>query len=164
LSNKIYGGNHTGNGDNDKTRQGRCYAFGLEQNGSPSFKKEFPHHNDTPDFSDQVKFSDPNVKKLKSLKDRWIGLKVIAWPDKPNGKVNFQCWVDDDGLVDGKPANNWKLLFTAEDNGGNLKGEPYFEYQGSKHGGDDIYYMRIDTVTRKTKTYGLSVREIIPTA
>ena len=123
LSNKIYGGNHTGSGSNNTTKQGRCYSIGVQQDGNPSFKKEYPQHPDTPDFSKKVAFAS-NIKKLRSLKGRSIGLKVIAYIIAK--KVYFECWIDDDGLVDGKPSNNWFLWYTMYDDGTNLKGEVYY--------------------------------------
>jgi hypothetical protein len=164
---KIYGGTHSdkhGKGDTAETRQGKCYAVGIQQDGKVTFKKEYPYHNITPDFSDKVKLADPNVKSLGSIKDKWIGLKVAAWPDKTKNLVHIECYIDMDGLdSNGKPKNNWKPFFTVEDKG-QFKGDPYLKLNGSANGGDDLFYMRVDTVTRKTKLYGLTVREITPPA
>lgn len=164
ISTKIYGGEHASQGNDEKKKRGRCYCVGIQQNGEPSFKKEYPKHNETPDFSDKVKIASGMPKRINSIKNRWIGMKVIAWPDLESRKVNIQCWIDDQGLKNGDtPANDWKMWYTVED-AGNLKGEPYLELQGSKHGGDDIYYIRIDKVPKDSRspTYGLSVREIVP--
>ena len=46
LSYKIFGGTHS----DSAPKQGQCMSFGMEQVGTPSFKKEWPEHPDTPDF------------------------------------------------------------------------------------------------------------------
>jgi hypothetical protein len=113
LSNKFLGGNHTGSGSSNTTKQGRCYSVGVEQQGAVSMKKEYPQHPDTPDFSDEPKIASGMPSKLKSLKDRWIGLKVLTWNDGKN--VYMQCYVDDDGMISDKPANNWKKWYEITD-------------------------------------------------
>lgn len=158
LSYKVFGGTHS---DSAK-KQGQCYSFGAEQTGGPSLKKEYPEHPTTPDFSDEAQIQPGMPDKLKSLKNRWIGLAGIIWADKVAKEVHISVYVDDDGLIGGKPANNWKLWWTFTDDGSTMKGPAFMENQGVKNGGDALFYMRIDTVTKKTDTYGVSCREIIP--
>ena len=158
LSYKVFGGTHS----DGVAKQGQCYSFGAEQVGTPSLKKEYPKHPDTPDFSDEANIESGMPKKLKSLKGRWIGLGGIIWADQATKKVHIKCYVDDKGMVDGKPANDWKLWWTFTDDGKSMEGPAFMENQGKKNGGDALFYMRIDTVTKKTDTYGVSCREIIP--
>jgi hypothetical protein len=157
---KIHGGTHTGEGDNDTTKQGRCIALGLQQDGKPSFKIEFPHHNDTPDFSDKVEFFDPNFKSVGNVKDKWIGIAGFAIVDKTQNKAWYELWVDTSGLVDGKPQNKWRPMYRVENAPGKFVKDLYTENQGIKHGGQGIFYLRIDTVTYKTEVYGFKVYEI----
>lgn len=155
LSNKIGGGNHT----DSAPMQGRCYSIGIEQNGGPSFKKEIKHP-DTPDFSSKVTFFDPSFKSIGSVKNKDVGLAVFMLTNPSAKQVDFECWVDTSGLKDGKPQNQWKPFYKVSDTGSNLKQAAYLENQGIANGGKGIYYMRIDTVTRKTKIIGPVVYEI----
>jgi hypothetical protein len=156
LSYKVFGGTHS----DGVAKQGQCYSFGCQQDGAPSLKKEYPEHPTTPDFSKKAKIEPGMPSKLKSLKNRWIGLAGVIWADQADKKVHIKVYVDDDGMVDGKPANNWKLWWTFTDDGSTMKGPAFMENMGVKHGGDALFYMRIDTVTKKTDTYGISCREI----
>ena len=158
LSYKIYGGTHS----DSAPKQGQCMSFGMEQVGTPSFKKEWPQHPDTPDFSNDVTIAEGMEKKQKSFKGRWIGLKGQAWINKDEKKAYFKMYLDDVGMVANKPANDWKLWYEYYDDGKNLEGPAFMENMGVKNGGDALFYMRIDTVTDKTDTYGLSCREIVP--
>lgn len=162
LSIKIFGGNHTGDGDNDETRQGRCYGLGVGFSGRPQIYKEFPHHAEGSKHLDKAVFSGQLGQSIGEIRGRNFGLKIISYikPETPN-QVNFECWIDNKGIVNGKPTNDWKLFYTCVDKG-DWAGEPYLENQGIKHGGKGIYYVRIDTVTDKTVADFVSVREIKP--
>jgi hypothetical protein len=172
LSYKCMGGDHGGNGDSPETRQGRCYAIGVNFDGSPHFAKEYPYHPKTPKFYNHIQLADPNFKTMGKILDRWVGIKAIHYVK--NGSVFFECWVDNEGLVNDKPANKFKKFFTVVDDG-NLKnnkgekgGEPYLENQGKANGGNGKFYIRLDMVSGgkqdPTKTHGVSIREITPPA
>ena len=150
------GGPH--NDDNPKA--GRCYAIGVNINGTAHLAKEYPKHPSTPKFYDKVKYADSSFKSLGSLQNKSFGLKVITYATAKS-TLMIECWVDKDGEVNGKPANNWKLFFTAEDDG-NWEGPPYLENQGLANNDKAMgWYVRMDTVTKKTIATCMGGREII---
>lgn len=157
---KIHGGTHTGSGENNTTKQGRCIALGLQQDGKPSFKIEFPYHNKTPDFSDKVDFFSPNFKSVGNTKDKQIGIAGFAMVDAAKKKAWYQLWVDTEPFKNGKPQNKWRPMYAVENNSGKYVADVYTENQGIKFGGQGIFYLRVDKVTYKTEVYGLKVFEI----
>lgn len=157
---KIHGGTHSGDGESNLTKQGRCIAIGLQQDGKPSFKIEYPYHNITPDFSGRVTFYDPNFKSTGSTKNKRIGIAGFAMVDKAANKAWYQLWVDLAPFVNGRPANQWKPMYRVENTPGKFVRDLYTENQGIKYGGQGIFYLRVDKVTYKTEVYGLKVYEI----
>jgi hypothetical protein len=164
VSFKLRGGKH-----NDEHRlAGRCYAIGVEFDGEPHLAKEYPEHPKTPKFQDEIKISDYGYRNIGDLNGRWIGLKVIIYNNKVNS-VQIEVYVDNKGLLaNNNPANDWKLWWTATDDGDwrnndyKKGGKPYLELQGEKGGTSEMVYIRIDQIEeeRQTKIKYESVREI----
>ena len=167
LSFKLRGGEHI----DDHRLAGRCYAIGAEFNGDPHLAKEYPEHPQTPNFQNEVKIADGAHRNIGDLNGRWLGLKVVIYNDNKDKSVKIEVYVDNKGLLDNhNPANDWKLWWTAIDNGDwinddNKKGgNPYSELQGKKGGTDEMVYIRIDKMKEKgqSEIRYESVREIDP--
>jgi hypothetical protein len=164
VSFKLRGGKH-----NDEHRlAGRCYAIGVEFNGEPHLAKEYPEHPKTPKFQNEIKISDYGYRNIGDLSGRWVGLKVVIYNNKDNS-VQIEVYVDNKGLLaNDNPANDWKLWWTATDDGdwrnndGKKGGNPYLELQGEKGGTSEMVYIRIDQIEEEgqTKIKYESVREI----
>src|SRR5215510_3405032 len=152
LSIKIFGGGH---GD-DNPKQGRCYGLGVGFSGRPQIYKEYPQHPEGGKHLEKAKFGDLG-ESIGKILERNIGLKIISYVQ--GSTPSFECWIDNEGIKDGKPTNDWKLFYSCEDKG-DWDGEAYTENQGIKNGGKGLYYVRIDTVTDKTVADFISVREI----
>ncbi|MGE0172575.1 MAG: hypothetical protein AB7T49_07320 [Oligoflexales bacterium] len=79
--------------------------------GKADLGAEYPH----PENHDDV-----GCKTCKSLgKDfsgKWIGYKVIAYKGADGYRV-YEQWIDPDGLVNDKPANNWVNVMKEVDKG-----------------------------------------------
>lgn len=164
VSFKLRGGKH-----NDEHRlAGRCYAIGVEFDGEPHLAKEYPEHPKTPKFQNEIKISDYGYRNIGDLNGRWVGLKVIIYNNKDNS-VQIEVYVDNKGLLaNDNPANDWKLWWTATDDGdwrnndGKKGGKPYLELQGEKGGTSEMVYIRIDQIEEEgqTEIKYESVREI----
>lgn len=130
--------------NDEKPKLGRCYCVGFEVRGTPSFKKEYPQHNNTPDFSNKVNFFDPNFKSLGDRNGKRTGIQVVKW-NTPQNTVIFYVFIDTVG--DG----NFKPWWWVEDKG-QFAGEPYLTNQGVQFGGkgEGKWYIRIDTVEKKS--------------
>lgn len=162
VSFKVRGGEH-----NDRHKNaGRSYAIGTSFDGDPYLAKEYPHHPLTPKFLNEIRTADNDddddddgtTKNIGSLDNRWVGFKVIIY-NKQNNAVHIEVYVDNKGLLStGKPANEWKLWWTAVDDGkwensdGRTGGEPYLELQGKKGGTPEMTYIRIDQMKEKGQT------------
>jgi hypothetical protein len=144
---KLLSGGHTGSGDSDTTRQGRCYAVGINQNGTLHLAKEYPKHPDTPKFYDKIKYVDPNWRGLGQIANKSVGMKIIYYPIEKDGKkgMHLEWWFDVKHLDTGKLENDWKQCAYADDFG-DWEGEPYFENNGVVFNGKVLgFYIRIDT-------------------
>ena len=153
---KLLSGGHTGSGDNDETRQGQCYAVGVNQNGSLHLAKEYPHHPTTPKAYNKIQYLDPNWKNLGSIKNKFVGMKIIYFPIEKNGKkgMHMEWWFDKKALETGKKENDWKQMAFAEDFGdwGSQFGPPHLENMGVKYKGKIMgFYIRIDTPKKPVK-------------
>ena len=158
VSFKLRGGEH-----NDRHKNaGRSYAIGTSFDGDPYLAKEYPQHPLTPKFLNEIRTADDDddgtPKNIGSLDNRWVGLKVVIY-NKQNNAVQIEVYVDNKGLLSsGKPANEWKLWWTAVDDGGwensdgRTGGEPYMELQGKKGGTPEMTYIRIDKMKEKGQT------------
>ncbi len=159
VSFKVRGGEH-----NDRHKNaGRSYAIGTSFDGDPYLAKEYPQHPLTPKFLNEIRTADNDddegtTKNIGSLDNRWVGLKVIIY-NKQSNAVHIEVYVDNKGLLSsGKPANEWKLWWTAVDDGkwensdGRAGGEPYLELQGKKGGTPEMTYIRIDKMKEKGQT------------
>lgn len=164
---KVWGGKHTGSGDNNTTRQGRCYGCGINKNGTPHIMKEFPYH---PQGSysletSKLKYINPSFPKngsmptLGDIQHRMIGHKYVIY--LKDGKAYMEYYVDTAPFVNGKPQNQWQLMYTCVDDGtwGDVV---YTTNQGILFGGIAYWVIRIDDVGAKTGTYGISCRKIDP--
>lgn len=158
VSFKVRGGEH-----NDRHKNaGRSYAIGTSFDGDPYLAKEYPQHPLTPKFLNEIRTADDDddgtPKNIGSLDNRWVGFKVVIY-NKQNNAVQIEVYVDNKGLLSsGKPANEWKLWWTAVDDGkwengdGRAGGEPYLELQGKKGGTPEMTYIRIDKMKEKGQT------------
>jgi predicted small secreted protein len=164
ISFKLRGGKH----NDDHRLAGRCYAIGVEFNGEPHLAKEYPEHPKTPKFQNEIKVVDNAHRNIGELNGRWVGLKVIIYNNRDNS-VQIEVYVDNKGLLDNdNPANDWKLWWTATDDGhwtnndGKKGGKPYLELQGEKGGTSEMVYIRIDQMEEEgqTEIKYESVREI----
>src|SRR5215212_3730542 len=167
ISFKLRGGKH----NDDHRFAGRCYAIGVEFNGEPHLAKEYPEHPKTPKFQNEIKVADGAHRNIGDLNGRWLGLKVVIYNDNKDKSVKIEVYVDNKGLLDNhNPANDWKLWWTAIDNGDWINddskkgGNPYSELQGKKGGTDEMVYIRIDKMKEKgqSEIRYESVREIDP--
>lgn len=164
VSFKLRGGKH----NDDHRLAGRCYAIGVKFNGEPHLAKEYPEHPKTPKFQNEIKIADYANRNIGDLNGRWVGLKVIIYNNKDNS-VQIEVYVDNKGLLaNDNPANDWKLWWTATDDGdwrnndGKNGGKPYLDLQGEKGGTSEMVYIRIDQIEEEgqTKIKYESVREI----
>lgn len=159
VSFKVRGGEH-----NDRHKNaGRSYVIGTSFGGDPYLAKEYPQHPLTPKFLNEIRTADNDdddgtPKNIGNLNNRWVGLKVVIY-NKQNNAVQIEVYVDNKGLLStGKPGNEWKLWWTAVDDGkwensdGRAGGEPYLELQGKKGGTPEMTYIRIDKMKEKGQT------------
>lgn len=147
---KLLSGGHTGSGDNNTTRQGQCYAVGVNQNGSLHLAKEYPHHPTTPKAYDKIQYLDNSWKNLGNIKNKFVLMKIIYYPvTRTDGKkgMRMEWWFDKKALSTGKLENDWKQMAFAEDYGdwGSKFGPPHLENNGIKYKGKVLgFYVRID--------------------
>jgi hypothetical protein len=87
-------------------------------------------------------------------------MKITAYVGKDKFP-HFECWIDDALPADKKPKNNWKLFYKCVDKN-DWDGPAYTENQGIAMVVIRSYYVRFDTVTKKTVVDHISVREITP--
>ena len=150
---KLLSGGHTGSGDSDETRQGCCYAVGVNENGSLHLAKEWPHHPVTPKAYDKINYVDQSWKNLGgSIKNKLVGMKIIYYP--ADGGTKIEWWFDKKGLETGKLENDWKQMAWAHDKGdwGDKFGPALTENQGVKYKGKILgFYIRIDTPKKPVK-------------
>ena len=116
VSMKLRGGPHTDRDNN----LGCCYIIGIEYGGKVNSQIECPHPNNSGMSS---KVITPNILG-NNITKKWFGIKGIVYLEGDHDKI--ECWIDPDGLIDGKPANNWKKFwettstkFTGKCNGKN---------------------------------------------
>lgn len=146
---KLLSGGHTGSGDSDETRQGCCYAVGINQNGNLHLAKEYPHHPETPKAYDKIQYVLPKWNSIGNIRNHFVGMKIIYYQVTKDGKtgVRIEWWFDLKALTTGKMENDWHLCAFAEDFGdwGNKYGPPYLENNGVKYNGKILgFYIRID--------------------
>ncbi len=100
---------------------------------------------------DEIEYADKNWTSLGNVNGKTVGVQVVytTTPDKTR-KLEFYVDVsaldkDVDDLQ--TPPNQWKLFFTAEDDGEwDNGGEPYLENQGEANDDDSLgLYFRINT-------------------
>jgi flavodoxin len=141
---KQFSGNHSGSG----TEKNAWYDTGVRVDGEVQLQYEQPHPKNH-SFKlppDQLKMS--NIGK--GLNDGPIGLKwsciTLKKDGSPeNGGVRCRMWVDTDPLdANGKPKNNWKIVYDFVDTGQVIKGhtppdEQDCEIRRSGHKGHEIY-------------------------
>lgn len=67
---------------------------------------------------------------LGSISDRWVGYRVIAIHEGEgdNRKTRIITFVDNEGLIDGKPANKWEKIADWID-----EGDEYFNKTQEKY-------------------------------
>jgi predicted phosphodiesterase len=119
---KHWGPNHSG--DCGFTEGGDCccwYDTGIRSNGDVQLETERPH----PSNHD---FSLPSSQKFinnigKGMNGNSIGQKWLVHPVNPGGTadsggIHLMLWVDTDPIgTDGKPRNNWRLVYNFIDTG-----------------------------------------------
>lgn len=159
---KLLSGGHTGSGDNDETRQGCCYAVGVNENGTLHLAKEWPHHPVTPKAYDKINYVDQAWKNLGgSIKNKLVGMKIIYYP--ADGGTKMEWWFDKKGLETGKVENDWKQMAWAHDKGdwGDKFGPALVENQGVKYKGKVMgFYIRIDTPKKPVKFQNQGMHEL----
>jgi hypothetical protein len=154
---KLLSGGHTGSGNNNETKQGQCYAVGVNQNGTLHLAKEYPHHPTTPKAYDKIQYLNPNWKNLGgNIRNKLVGMKIIYFPVTKNGKtgMHIEWWFDKKGLQTGKVENDWVQMAFTEDFGdwGSKFGPPHLENMGVKYNGKILgFYIRIDTPKKPVK-------------
>ena len=105
---KHGGPNHSGSGASG----GKWYDTGIRQNGAIQVQTEHPHpknHNFA--CSDVGGCSVSNIGK--PMNGNIIGLKWVLQPTSSGNFIALYC--DNAALVGGKPANNWKKIFSIVD-------------------------------------------------
>lgn len=80
---------------------GSCYILGLGYNGSINCQYERPHPNNEP-------YPEHEQAGVASIVGRSVGIKAIVY--NTGASDTLELWVDDGGIVNGKPANQWKNL------------------------------------------------------
>jgi hypothetical protein len=87
-------------------------------NGAAAISSEWPHPENRPNAPA------PSALTLgRSLENKWIGYKVIAYSDA-NGNRVYEQWLDPDGLnAANGPSNNW-ILMLKETNTGQIMPNP----------------------------------------
>ena len=95
--------------------EGFSYKIDVDfSNGKTRFAKESWHvHYDFTTWA--------NALNLGSLKNKWIGMKVVCYNVKIGDAtaVNAELYIDPDGLDSSfKPANNWQKADSFQDSGG----------------------------------------------
>jgi hypothetical protein len=154
FSFKVGSKNHSGN---DPDGEGQCYSFGISSNGKVHLSKETPRHPKTPNFDSKVKVESGMAKSLGNISNKVFGCKGLLQFVDDNTNVLISVYVDIDPIdKNGKANNNWKLWWTAKDDG-SWKNKPQTFFA---KGNDQTLYHRIDHVGKKTETYFMSAREI----
>jgi predicted phosphodiesterase len=119
---KHGGPNHSG--DCDHTEGGSCccwYDTGIRENGDIQLQIERPHpNNDDFDLPSSQLFIN-NIGKGMAGNDiglKWLWHPVTPGGDADNGGILLMMWVDTDPIgTDGKPTNNWRLVYKFTDTG-----------------------------------------------
>lgn len=150
---KFYGGVHS----SSNPKAGRCYMLAVEFSGLLNASKEYPQH---PDGSYGIgsrvlTFIDPNFKSIGNSLNRWYGFKIAVF--LRNNIPTMEAYIDPNPFS--ATQDKWKLWGKAQDTG-QWEGAPYTTLQGQAAGDGNNFYMRIDTPTRKTQVYGLTLRKI----
>jgi hypothetical protein len=150
---KQFSGNHSGSG----TEKNAWYDTGLRQDGTVQLQTEYPHPNN---HTFTLPSSNFFIKKIsKGLEGNWIGLKWSCMCVKPNGTrqdgIRCRMWVDEDPLgTDGKPKNNWKLVYDFIDTGQVIPADKQLVDE------QDCEVRRSDTKSHEVFAGGLHVRAL----
>ena len=117
---KHWGPNHSGSCGNEEDGSCCCwYDTGIRENGDVQTQIERPHpHNEN--------WSCPECTTSNigiAMEDGYIGLKWCVYPllypggNADNGGLRLLMWADIDPLdADGRPNNNWTLIYDIIDN------------------------------------------------
>jgi len=116
---KHWGPNHSSPCGHSEGGSCCCwYDIGLRANGDLQLQIERPHpHNK--DFT----HSGTKLTNLgQGMNENTIGFKWVVFPVKPNGSadnggIHLMGWGSKDALQNGKPRNNWVLMYDFIDNG-----------------------------------------------
>jgi Calcineurin-like phosphoesterase len=115
---KHWGPNHSG--DCGHSEGGDCccwYDTGIRSNGDIQLQIERPHPSNE-DFD-----ATTTMNNIGSGMDgKTIGLKWLIYPRTPggsadNGGIRLKMWVDTSGLMNGRPQNQWRLVYDIVDSG-----------------------------------------------
>jgi hypothetical protein len=154
FSFKVGSKNHSGN---DPDGEGQCYSFGISSDGKIHLSKETPRHPKTPNMDEHAKIVAGMPKSLGSIDNKLFGCKGVVQFIDGGKNVKIDCYVDMDPVdVAGKPKNNWKLWWTATDDGSWENPPQTFFAKGN----DMTLYHRIDNVGQKTVMLFGSARPI----
>ncbi len=152
LSVKLRGGGHSDSGDGSA----RCYIIHFEYEGNnncKNFQKEAPHpkyakHTVPTEFEAQ-NWVNPN---------NWVGFKAVTI-NEGNG-VRCEAYIDYGGIIDGRPANQWRKWYSILDAGqfgGPSKPNTIPPFRTTN---GNVTQFRMDNADRDTKARFASVREI----
>ena len=117
---KHWGPNHSGSCGNEEDGSCCCwYDCGIRENGDVQTQIERPHpHNEDWDC-DECTTDNIGI----AMGDGYIGLKWCVYPllypggNADNGGLRLLMWADIDPLdADGRPNNNWTLIYDIIDN------------------------------------------------
>jgi len=144
FSFKVGSLNHSGS---DPSGEGQCYSFGISSIGTVHMSKETPRHPKTPNFDKQAKIEPGMPKSLGPISNKTFGCKGIFQIVDSGKNVKIDVYVDMDPLdATGKPKNNWKLWFSAKDDG-TWENKPQTTFA---KGNFQKLFHRIDNVGAKT--------------
>jgi hypothetical protein len=164
ISPKTVGGPHS----EDSPHRARCYDAGINIDGDRiRMRIEHQHLGGGTGYTGNLEEEKLN---LGSFVGRWVGIGYVCIHD---GKTTRNIYlIDNKGLVNGKPANEWKVVADWLDKGqytekvkAKVRGEfkyppPYGPYPKEYGNGQQTF--RIDTVGGKNdlEWYGLVCRQI----
>lgn len=161
---KLYSGGHTGSGESDETKQGRCYAIGINQDGTLHLAKEYPYHPETPKQYKNIQYVDASWKTFfGNIAGKKVWMKIIYHPHtRADGKkvCRLEWWFDKEGYTSQSLKNDWQFAAFAEDDG-SWAGEPYFENNGVLFNGKILgFYIRIDTPKKPVDFFNTGFHEL----
>lgn len=158
ISVKLRGGHHSDAGDDSA----RCYVFRIGADGKgKNFAKEYPHKNGR-----GYSWHTLEVEPLKSLEDKWVGIKAITW-NEGNDKVHCECYLDFDGVSEqgrfDPQTQKWKLRYDVVDEKGKFgedNDDHHTKAAWTELQKNSFIQFRVDAQNGKTMKYSYSGNDI----